>query len=132
MATVDPVWATVSLPNSSVYGDGKSSRPILAAYELVTVTWADVDGGDTCTATPAGWLVDKSVQISGTTITSVACHGSNDNVEYFVLNDPQGNALTGINSEKIEQLLEATLYFKPVVTTGTDVDVILFGRIPVV
>lgn len=133
MATVAPVWAVVSLPKylqETTLGAG-TGLLIEAPWLCVTVTWTDVDGGDTCIAAPTGWIVDKSVQISGTTVTSVAIHGSNDNAEYYVLNDPQGNALTGIGTEKIEQVLENTLYVKPVVSTGTDVDIVIFGRIPV-
>lgn len=132
MATISPVWAHVPQPEylqETVLGAGTGIQ-IESRVQFVTVTWSDIDGGDTATAAPAGWLVDKSVQISGTTVTSVALQGSNDNLEYYTLNDPQGNALSGISAEKIEQILENTLYIKPVVTTGTDVDIIVFGRLP--
>src|SRR3990167_9555589 len=116
MATVNPTWTICSLPNATEYGDGKGPA-IIAPWVLMSVKWNNVDGGDTCTEAPLGWMVDKSVQISGTTVTSLAIQGSNDNVEYYVLNDPQGNALSGISAEKIEQVLENTWYVKPVVTT---------------
>src|SRR5574341_1139432 len=48
-----------------------------APWVLLRVTWTNVNSGtsDTCTAAPCGWLQDKSVQISGTTVTSVAITG---------------------------------------------------------
>jgi hypothetical protein len=134
MATVSPVWVVAPLPKylqETVLGSGTGIN-VESPWLCVTVTWSNVDGGDTAIAAPTGYLVDKSVQISGTTVTSVAIQGSNDNLEYYDLSDPQGNALTGIGAEKIEQILENTLYIKPVVTTGTDVDITVFGRIPVV
>lgn len=131
MATVNPTWKVWELPsNEDVYGDGAAPKSIQPAWLLVTIKWNDVDGGDTCTKVPAGYLTDISVQVSGTTVTSVAIQGSNDDVEYYALNDAQGNALTGINAEKIEQILERTVFIQPVVTTGTDVDIVLCGRIP--
>jgi hypothetical protein len=131
MATITPTWKVWELPNNAdVYGGGASNTRIQPAWHLVTIKWNDADGGDTCTEVPAGYLTDLSVQISGTTVTSVAIHGSNDGVEYYVLNDPQGVALTGIDAEKIEQILERTVFIRPVVTTGTDVDIVLCGRIP--
>ena len=131
MATINPTWRVWELPNNAdVYGDGAAHKGIQPAWNLVTITWANADGGDTLTAAPAGFLTDLSVQVSGGTVTSVAITGSNDDVEYYVLNDPQGNALTGISAEKIEQILERTVLVQPTVTTGTDVDIILCGRIP--
>ena len=131
MATVTPVWKVWELPNNTtVYGTGASTKAIQPAWLLVTIKWNDADGGDTLTQVPSGYLTDLSVQISGTTVTSVAITGSNDDLEYYVLNDPQGNALSAIGTEKIEQILERTVFIQPTVTTGTDVDVVLCGRIP--
>jgi hypothetical protein len=66
---------------------------------------------------------DRSVQISGTfnggTVTIL---GSNDEVEWPQLTDPQGNPLN-ISAGKIEQLQELTLLVKPKVLTGTGVSV---------
>lgn len=135
MATVDPTWKVWELPNNdTVYGEGAAHRAIQPAWLLVTVTWANVNSAsaDICTAAPVGYLTDISVQISGTTVTSVAIEGSNDGVEFYVLNDPQGNALTGINAEKIEQVLERTVLLRPTITTGTDVDFVVCGRIPLI
>ena len=133
MATVNPTWKVWELPNNTdVYGNGASGIRIQPAWLVVTIKWNDADGGDTLTAVPSGYLTDLSVQISGTTVTSVAIQGSNDNLEYYDLNDPQGNALTGIGAEKIEQILERTVFIRPTVTTGTDVDIVLSGRIPIV
>lgn len=135
MATINPVWKVWELPNNAdIYGNGKAIKSIQPAWLLVTVSWTNVNSGtsDTCTAAPIGFLTDISCQFSGTTVTSVALEGSNDGVEYYVLNDPQGNALTAINAEKIEQILERTVFVRPTITTGTAVNFIICGRIPIV
>ena len=133
MAIVNPTWKVWELPNNEdVYGDGKATAFIQPAWSLVTVKWNNVDGGDTCTAAPTGYLTDISVQISGTTVTDVDINGSNDGEEYYRLNDAQGNALDAIGAEKIEQILERTVFIQPAVITGTDVDIVICGRIPIV
>jgi hypothetical protein len=63
-------------------------------------------------------FTDKSVQVAGTFGgASVSFLGSNDGVNYSVLTDPQGNALSFIGP-KIKLVSEATAFVKPVVTGG--------------
>ena len=135
MATINPTWKVWELPNNTdVYGTGAAGSRIQPAWLLVTITWADVNSGtsDVCTAAPAGYLTDLSVQVSGGTVTDVDINGSNDNLEYYRLNDPQGTALDAIGTEKIEQILERTVFVQPAVNSGTNVDIVLCGRLPLV
>jgi hypothetical protein len=128
MATINPVWAAVPMPH--VLQTLGTTVKVETRVQYVTITWTAITSAtsDVCTPAPAGWLVDKSVTFTGT-VTSLALHGSNDNVTYLVLADPQGNAMTALNAAGIEQFLETPLWVKPVVTTGV-VTVILFGRVP--
>lgn len=134
MATINPVWRVLELPNNTgVYGAGAApTAAVNYAPQLVSITWTNAASAtaDVCTAAPCGWLVDKSVQFEGT-VTSAAILGSNDGTNFEILNDPQGNALTAVNAAKIEQLLENTWLIKPTITTGT-VTFTIFGRVPVV
>ena len=70
------------------------------------------------------------MQLFGT-FTSMAIHGTlgESDGTYAALADPQGNALSAIDAAKIEAILEYVTYIKPVVTTATDVTVIVSGRL---
>jgi hypothetical protein len=59
------------------------------------------------------------VQVSGTFGVggSVVIEGSNDGVNFIVLADPQGSALT-FTVARIEQILELPRYVRPRVTAG--------------
>lgn len=91
-------------------------------------TWEGILSGDTCTGDLIPPLGDRSVQVIGTFSTAtIAIHGSLNGVDYSVLTDPQGNALS-FTATKIEQIMELVPYLKPVITSGdgsTDVDVII-------
>jgi hypothetical protein len=77
-------------------------------------------GGDTSTGLEFVQWADASVQFAGTFGTStVSIEGSNDGTNWSVLNDAQGNALSGVNTAKIEQILESTRYKRVVVAAGT-------------
>lgn len=84
---------------------------------VITVTAA---GGDTSANLEFGQWADASVQFAGSFGTStVSIEGSNDGTNFAVLNDAQGNALSGVNTAKIEQILESTRYKRVVVAAGT-------------
>lgn len=84
---------------------------------VITVAAA---GGDTSTGLEFGQWADASVQFAGTFGTStVSIEGSNDGINWAVLNDAQGNALSGVNTAKIEQILESTRFKRVVVSAGT-------------
>jgi len=75
---------------------------------------------------------DRSVQVHGTFGAggNVQIQGSNEGSNFYFLNDPQGNALD-FGSAKIEQVLEQTLFIKPVVTAGdgtTNLTVTMIAR----
>ena len=67
---------------------------------------------------PTGFA-DRSVQVTGTFGSggNLAWEGSNDLVNYYVLNNPQGSALN-IGSAGISAVTEAVIGAKPVVTAG--------------
>lgn len=74
---------------------------------------------------------DRSVQVVGTFGGgAIEIHGSNDGINYSVLTDPQGIALS-FNTSKIEFVTELTLFMKPVVVGGdgtTNLNVIALVR----
>jgi hypothetical protein len=134
VATINPVWRIWELPaTTSVWGAGASGTRIAPPWYVVTISWSNVNSGssDVCVPAPVGYLTDISIHIYGTTVTSVAVVGSNDNIDFQVLNDPQGNALTGIAAPKIEQILERVVSLKPTVTTAVAVNFIVTGRLPI-
>ena len=66
---------------------------------------------------------DKTVQIQGSTFGSgITIQGNCDpsgNASWDTLNDPQGNPLLTIQSEKLENILEHCYLVRPVATIGT-------------
>ena len=124
MATVAPTWTLIGLPSDT-------GSALTSAVYFFKVTWANVNTADTCTAAPCGWLVDKSVQGTGTCST-LSISGSNDGVAYAILNDPLDNDLTfTLNGATIiEQMLENTYYIKPTMGTATSMTITVFGRVP--
>ena len=89
---------------------------------------------DTCTAFECLALADKSVAVEGTFQTStpatVTFTGSNDGVTFHTLHDAFGN-LISMTAPGIVQVMEDTLWVKPVVTGGdggTALNVVMAGR----
>lgn len=64
-------------------------------------------------------FADRSIQVHGTFGTGGNCkiEGSNDGTNYYVLTDPQGNALD-VTAAKIEQVSEITRYIRPRISAG--------------
>lgn len=91
----------------------------------VTARWPAVDGGDVCDPVELPNYPDKTLQISGVTVTSVSFQGSNDGVEYFPLTDLDGNALTNLAAEGLKVIRENVKFIKPVPTTGTDMEFVI-------
>ncbi len=87
--------------------------------------------GDTADPISFAEYSDRSVQIEGddgggtTTI-----EGTLDGTNYKVLTDPQGNALSFTAVNILEQISEATVYIKPVLTGGSagEIVVTVFGK----
>jgi hypothetical protein len=85
------------------------------------VQWAALANGETgdfIGPDLAPWS-DRSVQVAGTfgTSGSVQWEGSNDGVNWALLNAPQGTSLTW-TAAAIKQVLEGALYMRPRVTAG--------------
>jgi hypothetical protein len=83
------------------------------------VTWANMANGDDGAPVAFAQCADRSVQVVGTFGAggNVKWEGSNDEVNYATLTDPQGNALD-ITAAKIEQVSELTAIARPRVSAG--------------
>ena len=81
--------------------------------------WTGLLNTDTGSPQTGSNLADKSVQVSGTFGAggSVSIKGSQDNVTWFTLTDPQGNALV-FTAAGMEQISENPRYMRPEVTAG--------------
>jgi len=89
--------------------------------------WDDLDAGDSGTPVPVCNMTDKAVTIElGTagdsTITIQGSLEPTNPTVWHTLNDPQGNALTGIATSRIEQILENVYFIRPLLggTTGAN------------
>lgn len=110
--------------------------PANGNLNVKSVTWgalANGEAGAPIAADQALWS-DRSVQVTGTfgAAGSVSIEGSNDGVNYFTLNSPQGTALT-FAAAGLKQVLEGTLWLRPRVTAGdgtTSLAVVLMLRLP--
>lgn len=83
------------------------------------VKWANLGGSDTGAPFVVAPYADKSVQLVNA--SSVTIQGSNDpdGSTYHTLNDPQGNPLSAIASDKTETILEHTYLVRPSGAVGT-------------
>lgn len=83
------------------------------------VVWTPLLNGDTGNPIMMPGSVVRSIQFSGTFGSggSISLEGSNDGVNYVVLTDPQGNAITK-TSGAIEAIEENTYYVRPHCTAG--------------
>lgn len=95
-------------------------------------TWSGLLNGDTGEPLEATEFADRAVQVSGTFGAGGSCalEGSNDNVTWNALNDPQGTPIA-FTASKIEQVLETPRYIRPNVTAGdgtTSLTMTAFGR----
>ena len=94
-------------------------------------SYSAIASGDTCNALECLALADKTVAIEGTFQTStqatVTIQGSNDGVNFHTLHDAFGNPMS-YTATVIAQIMEDTLWVKPVVTggdSGTALNIIL-------
>ena len=92
----------------------------LESGDIRIVSFAMTAASDVSPVIESAQWADRSVQIAGTYGTStVTIEGSNDGTNYATLNDAQGNALSAINADKIEQMLEVTRYLRAKIVGGT-------------
>lgn len=100
------------------------------------VTWGALvngDAGDMIGPDTALWS-DRSLQVTGTFGASgtLVWEGSNDGVNFYTLNAPQGTALS-FNTAAMRQVLEGALFMRPRITAGdgtTALAVTLMLRLP--
>ncbi len=90
---------------------------LLVKWPATGASFADSDTGQPFNVAAYS---DKTVQIEGTLGTGVTIQGSldPDASAYETLNDPQGNALSAITSQKIENVLEHCYLLRPSMGTG--------------
>lgn len=81
--------------------------------------WAGLANGVDGSALDQSQYTDKSVQVSGTFGAggNLRLQGSNDNINWNTLTDPQGAALD-ITAASIKFVAEATRYIRPLITAG--------------
>lgn len=116
MATINP---TIEVLESAKY-----------SRQLIKVTWSSVTEADTCAPVECGDFADRSVQFSGTFgAATVTFQGSNDDITYTILTDPQGNNISK-TAAGLEAVTECTAYAKPVATggTGQSLKIVMVGR----
>lgn len=109
-----------------------SHLPYAENRDCWVATWAALANGDAGAPIEMPGASDRSIQLGGTFGTggTIIWEGSNDNVTYFPLTDPQGNAISK-TSAGLEQIEEATRYQRPRVSAGdgtTAISVTLFLR----
>jgi len=81
-------------------------------------TWTMVNNGDTGAPMPFAQWADRSVQFAGTWTTgSIVWEGSNDGVNYEILNDAQAGAINK-SANALEQVVEVTAWARPRVTAA--------------
>ncbi len=109
-------------------------KHIRGVHEFKWTPLLDTDtGGVAGPLSGAPSLPDKTVQIKGTIGAGfdMDIEGSNDNVNWKVLTDPQGNVLTFTTNDHIVQIQENPLYIRPHVIGGdgtTSMTVIIIAR----
>ena len=103
MATIP--YVQVSIPQNDAVG------------ATGVVYWPNMANGDTGQAMEMFQYADRTVQVFGTfgAAGTATINGSLDGTNFPTLNDPNGNALS-LTTAKIETVLEATRYIRPVVT----------------
>lgn len=86
-------------------------------------SWSNLASGDVGQSIQMPAHADRSIQVDGTFGGStVSIEGSNDDINYYTLSDPQGNPLT-LLSGKLKQILEVTRYIRPKVVGGAGASV---------
>lgn len=82
------------------------------------IKWANLGASDEGRPFNVSEYSDKTVHIEATVLTSgITIQGSIDPdnaATYRTLSDPQGNALSAITTQTIENILEHTYWLKPV------------------
>jgi hypothetical protein len=92
-----------------------------SGIDAVVITWANLTnaGPDSGQPVQRPALVDRSVQVTGTFGAggAVVFEGSNDGVNFYTLNSPQGSALS-VTVAGLTQVTEASAWMRPRITGG--------------
>ena len=99
--------------------------------EVNQATWAGLNNGQNGASAILTKWADKTVQVTGTFGTStVTIAGSNDNINWFTLNDTAGtpNALS-FTAAALKKINENPIWIRPQVGagTGTGITVVIAG-----
>lgn len=98
------------------------------------VTWTPLANGDSGNPIQLAGSTIRSIQFDGTFGAggSISLEGSNDGTSYFILTDPQANAITK-TATALEEIQEHTRFVRPRVTAGdgtTSLSARMFFRKP--
>ena len=100
---------------------------------VVLYTWANLANGDSGLPVQGPGWADRTFQLTGTFGSGGTCviEGSNDGVNYAVLDDPFGNPMS-FTTAVLKQLIEIPLWVRPRVSVGDGTTSLtitgLFGR----
>lgn len=105
--------------------------PFQTSQDVAITTWPGVAAGDTCGPIRLGVWSDRTVQVSGSFGgATVHIQGSNDDIDYFTLTDPQGNPLS-FAAAGLEAIIELPAFLRPTIVGGdgsASVKIIISGR----
>jgi len=95
------------------------TNPIDGNSEFMLVSWPNMANGDTGAPFILAQYADRSVQVEGTFGAGglVNIEGTNDTVNWAVLNDPFSNAIA-ISTSQIEAVTELVVQIRPNVAGG--------------
>ena len=98
--------------------------PVATPYDgqsLKVIRWT-LDASETGDAYVVAAYSDKTVQWVSTGGSGITIQGSNDpdpaTTDWETLNDPQGNPLSAVTTDKIENILEHCYQLRPVAGAG--------------
>jgi hypothetical protein len=97
----------------------KQNNTGVNSQDYVTATYAAMANGDTGGSLGLHDYIDRTLQFTGTfgAAGSVSWEGSNDGVNWFVLQNPNGTLLT-LTAPGLMQCNYTPLYSRPHVTAG--------------
>lgn len=89
---------------------------------LKVVKWVNLNASDTGLPYVVAQYSDKTIQLVSTGGSGITIQGSNDpdssTSDWETLNDPQGNALTALTADVIENILEHCYQLRPSAAAG--------------
>lgn len=120
------------MPAPTIDGAKPHSAAAALPGDFAVITWALTTADPTGTGVQYTDFSDRSIQFSGTWGGATAVlEGSNDNVTWLGLTDPQGNAISK-TADGLEQVQEMTRYVRArlsAVGVGATVSASLFVKV---